>query len=124
MPEGTHPLPDLDECTHGLPDARNLREWLETRRDGNLIRDDELTRGKGWAGLPSVEIDGQNWTVDFAARILDFPERDLRDLIRITGLQPAGVMNMRSYRSQGRAPRAYPAGKLIRITEAIADLRE
>lgn len=79
---------------------------------------------RGWTGIPFAELDGQSWTLDFAAKLLDIPERDLRDVIRITGLQPSGVLNMRHYRSQGRAPRAYPAGGLIRLSEAIADLRE
>lgn len=78
----------------------------------------------GWAGIGKVDPDGQNWTLDFAARMLDLPERDLRDLVRITGLEPAGVLNMRTYRTQGRAPRAYPASRLIMITEILAELRE
>jgi hypothetical protein len=85
---------------------------------------DDLARGRGWAGIGFVELDGANWTVPFASKMLDFPEKDLRDLIRITGLPPAGVLNMRDYKSQGRAPRAYPAEKLIMITETAAALRE
>jgi hypothetical protein len=89
-----------------------------------IIPGDEPPRGKGWAGAPFVPLDGSSWTLDFAARMLDIPERDLRDLIRITALEPSGVMSMRPYRSQGRAPRAYPADRLIVLTEAIGKLRE
>jgi len=96
MPEAAHPLPSLDE----------------------------LPRGRGWVSIATVDLDGKNWTLDFAAKILDFPERDLRDLVRISRMRPAGVMNMRGYRSSGRTPRAYPAEKLIRLTEAVMDLRE
>lgn len=85
---------------------------------------DDLARGRGWAGIGFVELDGASWTIPFASKMLDLPEKDLRDLVRITGLPPAGVLNMREYRSQGRAPRAYPAGQLIMITEVIATLRE
>jgi hypothetical protein len=84
---------------------------------------DELPRGKGWAGIECLEPDGANWTLDFAAKMLDTPERDLKDLIRITGLKPSGVLNMRGSGS-GRIPRAYPAEKLIRIIDAIEDLCE
>ena len=59
-----------------------------------------------------------------AARLLDIPERDLRDLIRITGLQPDGRLNMRTYSVQGSTSRVYPASKLILIADHIAGLRE
>lgn len=85
---------------------------------------DALSRGKGWSGIGFAELDGQSWTLPFAAKLLDIPERDLRDMVRITELSPCGVLNLRSYRSQGRAPRAYPAQGLIDICEALADLRE
>lgn len=85
---------------------------------------DDLARGRGWTGIGFVELDGASWTIPFASKMLDLSEKDLRDLVRITGLSPSGVLNMREYRSQGRAPRAYPAGQLIMITEAITTLRE
>lgn len=85
---------------------------------------DDLARGRGWAGIGFVELDGTNWTLDFASKMLEFPEKDLRDLVRITGLAPAGVMNMRDYKSQGRAPRAYCAAKLIMLTETVSALQE
>jgi len=72
----------------------------------------------GWEGLPEVPLDGMSWPVPFAAMILDIPESRLRKMIKNAGLQPSGVMNMRPYRSQGRAARAYPAGELIRLAEA------
>jgi hypothetical protein len=96
MPEGMHPLPE----------------------------DDLLPRGRGWAGVPFVEFDGVNWPLDFAAKMLDIPLRDLTDLVRITGLRPAGTIRMASYRRQGRQPRAFEASRLIRIAEAIRKLTE
>ena len=85
---------------------------------------DDLARGRGWAGIGFVELDGANWTLDFASKMLEIPEKDLRDLVRITGLTPAGVLNMRGYKSQGRAPRAYSASKLIMLTETLMAIQE
>ena len=79
---------------------------------------------KGWKGEDFVDIDGQNWPLDVAAKWLDFPESDLRDLVRILELESAGVIRMSSFSRQGRQPRAYPADKLVMIVEAIRDLRE
>jgi hypothetical protein len=78
----------------------------------------------GWKGLPFVRLDGDNWTIPFAAKMLDMTEQDVRDIIRITGLEPSGTMRMASYARQGRQPRAYPAAKLIKIAEALKALRE
>lgn len=77
---------------------------------------------KGWQGKPPVAIDGKNWPVGFAAKTLGISERDLRDLIRITGLQPAGTMPMSPYRRSGRNPRVYDAGKLVMLWTAISEL--
>jgi hypothetical protein len=74
--------------------------------------------------LPAVELDGRNWPLDVAASLLSVPERDLRDLIRILGLEPEGRANMRSYRAQGRTSRVYSARHLILIAEGIISLRE
>lgn len=109
MPEGAHPLPPYN------PDPE-LITYMEHY--------DDLPRGRGWAGIPFVEIDGVNWPLDFAAKMLDIPVRDLADLVRIVNLQPAGTIKMASYRRQGRQPRAFGAAKLIRITEVIAKLSE
>lgn len=79
---------------------------------------------KGWGGLAPVNLDGMNWPLSTAAQLLGIDEKDLRDLVRITGLGPSGTAQMRSYRSQGRAARVYPAQSLIMITEAVAKLRE
>ena len=78
----------------------------------------------GWQSLPFVDIDGQDWPVPFAAELLEIPEEDLRDLIRILRIEPSGVIRMSDFRRQGRQPRAYPAKKMIRISEAIATLAE
>lgn len=97
MPEGAHPMPLFGA---------------------------DRTPNTGWAGLPLVELDGQNWPLEFASKMLDIPVRDLSDLVRIAGLPPAGTIRMAAFSRQGRQPRAYPAGKLIMIAEAVTDLRE
>ncbi len=84
----------------------------------------DLSRGKGWTGVPLVELDGGNWTLAFAAKHLEIPESLLRETVKYMGLPPSGTMNMREYRSQGRAARAYPARTLIEIAETLMSLRE
>jgi hypothetical protein len=110
MPEGAHPLPPYN------PDLE-LIGYMEQGQD-------DLPRGRGWAGIPFVEIDGVNWPLDFAAKMLDIPLKDLSDLVRITGLKPAGVIRMAAYRRQGRQPRAFEAARLIHLTEGIRRLSE
>lgn len=77
---------------------------------------------KGWAGEAPVPVDGLNWPLDFAAAMLNIPERDLRDLVRITGLKPAGTMRMAAFRRSGRNPRVYDSGKLIKIYDWVKNL--
>ena len=89
-----------------------------------LPDDDILPRGKGWTGVPSVELDGRNWTLEFASKYLEIPESLLREVIKYTRLPPSGTLNMRGFRSQGRTPRAYPARELIVIMEALSSLKE
>ena len=87
-----------------------------------LPEDDILPRG--WAGIPKAELNGRSWTLDFASRHLEIPEDLLRATIKYLEIEPAGTLNLRPYRSQGRTPRAYPAGKLIAIAEALATLKD
>jgi hypothetical protein len=77
---------------------------------------------KGWAGVPEVPVDGRNWPLEFAARTLGIPERDLRDLVRIMGLEPTGTMPMAQYRRSGRNPRVYDAAKLVRLYQLTREL--
>lgn len=77
----------------------------------------------GWPGLPAVPPDGRNWPLDVAAKVLGMPEGDLRALVRILGVAPAGVIRTAPYARQGRHPRAYPAGVLLRIAEVVEGLR-
>jgi hypothetical protein len=79
---------------------------------------------KGWEGKPPVAIDGDNWPLDFAAKTLGLSERDLRDLVRITGLEPAGTMSWSNYRRSGRNPRVYNASKLVKIFSTVKKLTE
>lgn len=84
----------------------------------------------GWHGAPLVDNDGENWPLEFAARMLHMPEKDLRDLIRIVNnmhegtLDPTGTIKMASFRRQGRHPRAYPGSKLVRLVESLAEICE
>jgi len=77
---------------------------------------------KGWAGLPKVSADGLNWPLDMAAKLLEIPEKDLRDLVRILGLPASGPMKTSPYRRSGRNPRVYSGSKLIKICEAMRKL--
>lgn len=76
----------------------------------------------GWEGLPEVPIDGTKWPLDFAAKILEIDEKDLRALVRIAGLEPAGTIKTAGYRRQGRNPRAYPATSLVKLVNGIREL--
>jgi hypothetical protein len=78
----------------------------------------------GWSGVPEVQIDGRNWPLGFAAKTLGCSERDLRDLIRIVGLEPSGTMKVAEFRRSGRNPRVYDATKLIKLYQAVIDLTE
>lgn len=87
------------------------------------MTDIALTPAKaGWEGLPEVEMNGENWTLDVAAEVLGISERDLRDLVRIVGLKPAGTMNMAHFRRPGRHPRAYEGAKLAQIYDAVRQI--
>ena len=105
MPEGAHPLP---------PPFRPDRDLIGYMEKGQ----------RGWKGLPFTELDGKDWPVSFAAGLLELAEQDLRDLIRISGLQASGVLRMADFRRSGRQPKAYPATGLIRLAEVARSLRE
>lgn len=79
---------------------------------------------KGWKGKPPVALDGNTWPLDFAAKTLGVSEKDLRDLVRIVRLEPAGTLKMAAYRRSGRHPRAYDASKLVRMWQAVQELAE
>jgi hypothetical protein len=83
---------------------------------------DRCRSRSGWEGVAEVPVDGRNWPLGFAARTLGVPERDLRDLVRITGLQPAGTMPMAGFRRSGRNPRVYDATALVRLYDAVQKL--
>lgn len=98
----------------------------------DFMEDDDLTcdcdhrprKTRGWKGKLPVALDGNNWPLDFAAKMIGCSEKDLRDLVRIVGLEPLGTMKMASYRRSGRNPRAYEGSKLVRLWQAIQDLAE
>lgn len=95
-----------------------------TEDDGITCNCDERIKVRGWKGKAPVNLDGNNWPLDFAAKILGASEKDLRDLVRILGIDPVGTMKMSSYRRSGRNPRAYDASLLVRVWQGIQDLRE
>jgi hypothetical protein len=82
-----------------------------------------MTGGKsGWNGMKKVPVDGKNWPLEFAAKTLGVSERDLRDLVRIVGLEPSGTMPMAEFRRSGRNPRVYDAAKLVKLHHAVGEL--
>jgi len=92
--------------------------------DDGLTCDCDHKPKRGWKGKLPVALDGNCWPVDFAATMLGCSEKDLRDLIRITGLEPAGTMRMSSFSRSGRNPRAYDATKLVELWNGMEELRE
>lgn len=76
----------------------------------------------GWRGLPEVPADGTVWPLSVAADVLGMPESDLRDLVRIAGLKPAGTIKMAEFRRSGRHPRAYDAARLVALYDGIRKL--
>jgi hypothetical protein len=78
----------------------------------------------GWAGAPKVEIDGQAWPLDFAAQHLDIPLPLLKEIVKWIELEPAGCINMRPFKTQGRIPRAYNASQLAAIYDKLRLLKE
>jgi hypothetical protein len=79
---------------------------------------------RGWTGKMPVALDGNNWPLDFAAKMIGCSEKDLRDLVRMTGLKPAGTLRMSEFRRSGRNPRAYDASTLVRLWQGIQDLAD
>lgn len=80
---------------------------------------------RGWGSIPAAELDGTAWPLSLAAELLGISRPGLlRELILELGIEPCGTLNMREYRSQGRAAKAYRARDLILIGECLRDLRE
>ena len=103
-----------------------LPEGVPVDDDEGLTCDchDRKPPPRGWKGKLPVPVDGNNWPLEFAAKILGASEKDLRDLIRILGIPAVGTMKMSSYRRSGRNPRAYDASLLVRVWQTVQDLRE
>lgn len=78
----------------------------------------------GWQGLPEVPLDGSTWPLDVAATILGLTEKDMRDLVRLTGLEPAGTMHLSQFRRSGRTPRVYDGSQLVFIHDELRKIRE
>jgi hypothetical protein len=107
--------------------ALHLQAELRLRLQAlRVLRGIQMT---GWHGAPFVPADGQHWPLSIAATMLDLPEQDLRDLVRIVEAVrgeslASGTIRMNAFSRQGRQPRAYPAVKLIAICEGIRSLAE
>lgn len=89
------------------------------------MTDDGITcncNPKGWKGEMPVPLDGNSWPVEFAAKMIGCSERDLRDMIRVFGIEPAGALKMSSYRRSGRHPRAYNASLLVEMWDDVQAL--
>jgi hypothetical protein len=98
------------------------------RPDKSLIGHMEESQ-KGWGSLPFVPADGQHWPLKTAAELLDIPEQDLRDLVRIIenikGESIAsGVIKANSFARSGRQPKAYPGSKLVDLCEGLRRIAE
>jgi hypothetical protein len=83
----------------------------------------------GWHSLPFVPPDGEHWPLSTAATLLDIPEQDLRDLVRIVEnirgeSLSSGVIRMSSFSRKGRQPRAYPGSRLTEICEGVRSVAE
>lgn len=124
---------DYEMIRRALEDAieMDLREAREREmdekehtQDEGYTCDCEHKPARGWKGKMPVALDGNSWPLDFAAKMLGCSEKDLRDLVRITGLEPTGTMKMASYRRSGRNPRAYDGSKLVLMWQAVNDLAE
>lgn len=92
--------------------------------DDGFTCDCDHRKSKGWKGKLPVALDGNNWPLDFAAKMLGCSEKDLRDLVRILRMEPMGTLRMSAYRRSGRHPRAYDGSKLVRLWQGIQDLAE
>lgn len=80
--------------------------------------------GRGWSstGLKTLGDSPDHWTPAEAAAILGPPHLDaaqVRQLIRLAGLEPAGKRRVTAHGRAGRHARVYPAADLIRAYEAV-----
>lgn len=84
---------------------------------------------RGWSsdGLRTVGDDELLWTVSDAASLLGPPAltpRQVRDLVKLAGITPAGKRRVTPRGQAGRHARVYPASALIRAYDAISRLTE
>lgn len=83
----------------------------------------------GWssADLPTLGDDPRYWTAMDAARLLGPPEltvSQVRQLLKLTGIQPAGKRRVTRHGTSGRHARVYPALALIRAFDALYGVTE
>jgi hypothetical protein len=78
----------------------------------------------GWSstGLPTVGDRADLWTVAEAASLLgppDLNQTQVRSLIRMASLQPAGKRRTTCYGTPGRHARVYKADELIELYDTL-----
>ena len=83
---------------------------------------------RGWssAGLKLIDTDDPNfWSTADAARLLgppDLTHQQVRQLVHLAGLQPAGKKRVSAQGRGGRHVRVYSATDLIKAFDAISDI--
>lgn len=83
------------------------------------------TTDRGWssAGLPTVADDETLWTVADAAGLLGPPQLNktqVRQLIRMTQIEPVGKRRVTARGTPGRHARVYKAEALIKAYDALS----
>lgn len=80
---------------------------------------------KGWSsdGLKTVGDDDKNWTAAEAAVLLGPPDLntdEVRRLIRLFDIEPAGKRRTTGHGQSGRHARVYPAAELIEAYDKLS----
>lgn len=87
-----------------------------------------VTPRRGWSsiGLRTIEADDPNyWSTKDAALLLGPPylsATQVRQLVRLAGLKPAGKRRMTPTGKSGRHVRVYSAVELIKAYDAVANV--
>jgi hypothetical protein len=83
----------------------------------------------GWssAGLPAAGETAELWTVAEAAALLGPPQlsaAQVRSLVRMASLQPAGKKRTTGQGTPGRHARVYRAAELIELYDTLLNVTE
>lgn len=87
-----------------------------------------MSAPRGWssAGLKVVGDDPELWTVADASKLLGPPDldvREVRNLVRIFSIDPAGKRRVTPSKQGGRHARVYPASEFIKAYDAIQRMK-